>query len=102
MREFEINKITLFQWNRAICLLEQNSVSYRGVEVKLISAFHFLWDCSLLDGTLATRIFSSPFNLNIPRDRPCNIPIIFSNAVKKKCLTLLESFSITAVICNVP
>lgn len=77
MREFEINKIALFQWNRAICLLEQYPVSYRGVEVKLITAFHFLWGCSLLDGMLATRIFFSPFNLNIPRDRPCNIPIIF-------------------------
>lgn len=57
MREFEINKIALFQWNRAIGLLEQNPVSYRGIEVKLISAFHFLWDCSPLDAMLATRNF---------------------------------------------
>lgn len=87
MREFEINKIALFQWNRTICLLEQYPVSYRGVEVKLRSAFHFLWDCSLLDGMLAARIFFSPFNLNIPRDGPCSIAIIFHMQFEKMPLT---------------
>lgn len=38
MREFEINKIFLFHWNGAVCLLVQIPVSYRGAEVKLIGA----------------------------------------------------------------
>lgn len=31
MRVFEMNKIFLFQWNGAICLLAQNLLNYRGV-----------------------------------------------------------------------
>jgi len=57
MREFEINKKFSFQWNGAICLLAQNPISYRGIEVKLIGAFHLLWDCSLLGGMFTTRMF---------------------------------------------
>lgn len=56
MREFEINKIFLVQWNGAICLLAQNPVNYRGIEVKLIGAFHLLRDCSLLGGMCSTSI----------------------------------------------